>query len=560
MKKVIFLAMLLLSIGAIAQKQQYGTWMYVGRGGLNSAKPYFKYVQGATVYIKASDVNPAAGVYNWTTTDAGLQNLTDSGIHIKLEFYVGPDCPTWLYSEPYNVPNFTNARGTYPEYRNANYITWNYGFIDAFVTHILALPTAVKNNIMIVRSCEGSTGDVDYAKTPIDPAFVMDDATWDTYRKNLISYLRTKLSGTGIRLMINPGNNGENHAYMIANHDWGKDGQGTHDIGENLEIFDVRIGQADILITRADSSILRKGGELAITDAWWFAGFRMIIYCLAQSNVVRGNDMLEIAKNELDSLRGDTTIINFFNRQAGSKDPVKSRYGFCAIGGRIDATDTVLYPTGIYGAVYTSAIDTSVNYNDIVKKANTTRIAAIAAAEGAMVDLATFGPSAPVSATAQRTQDKLYNDVGVGVVTNYHSYITPVNAAATTKKLFRIGNVYNDVHGRYAGQFIMTGGHGEMFFDVDQALNSPVSPKKTVVLSVTYKDDGTGSFKVNCWRCSKKATTVTKTNTGNWLTAYITLPSFNFNGKLAGGSDISLESVGGVNTIFDMIELKITNK
>ena len=180
MKKFLLYLLLLSATQAHAQNVIFGNSLFVGRGAVNGAKPVMKYVRSAHMYVKASDVNTSAGVYNWTATDAALNVLKDSGLYIGLEFWVGPDAPlSWLHNSPYNVDTFTNARGSYPDYQDSTYKAWFYSFIDAYVAHVKALYLSGFDKILYLEIATGSTGDADYAKEPINPAFVISDNDWD---------------------------------------------------------------------------------------------------------------------------------------------------------------------------------------------------------------------------------------------------------------------------------------------------------------------------------------------------------------------------------------------
>ncbi|MDX6522781.1 MAG: hypothetical protein QOI17_294, partial [Gaiellales bacterium] len=79
-------------------------------------------------------------------------------------------------------------------------------------------------------------------------------------------------------------------------------------------------------------------------------------------------------------------------------------------------------------------------------------------------------------------------------------------------------------------------------------------------LRVTYLDTGTGSFDVQWGSAPGQTATVTKTDTGAWLTTQIPVPGMEYTGELAGGADIAISEQGTDATDFAMVELSVDDR
>jgi hypothetical protein len=113
--------------------------------------------------------------------------------------------------------------------------------------------------------------------------------------------------------------------------------------------------------------------------------------------------------------------------------------------------------------------------------------------------------------------------------------------------------------GRYARR--ITGGTGQstISFALDPTFRADVATEQTT-LRVTYLDTGTGSFDVQWGSGPDQTVTVTKTNTGTWITTQIPVPGMEYTGELAGGADIAISELGTDATDFQMVELSVDDR
>jgi hypothetical protein len=113
--------------------------------------------------------------------------------------------------------------------------------------------------------------------------------------------------------------------------------------------------------------------------------------------------------------------------------------------------------------------------------------------------------------------------------------------------------------GRYARR--ITGGTGQsaISFALDPTFRADVATEQTT-LRVTYLDTGTGSFDVQWGSGPDQTVTVTKTNTGTWITTQIPVRGMEYTGELAGGADIAISELGTDATDFQMVELSVDDR
>jgi hypothetical protein len=96
-----------------------------------------------------------------------------------------------------------------------------------------------------------------------------------------------------------------------------------------------------------------------------------------------------------------------------------------------------------------------------------------------------------------------------------------------------------------------------MYFDLDDNFLS-LKTKETINLKIIYLDKGYGKFSVRYDSTSssdKTAVTITKANSGNWVTKSIAIADGVFANKGPRNSDFSLVNEDIENDIFHMIEI-----
>lgn len=133
---------------------------------------------GVLVTVTWSSLRPDNQLpYNWDALDSVLQTYLNSNLLVTLMLWVGPDAPSWIYGNGFNVPEVTTADGTiYPYYlytktngKQPYKDAW-YQLMTDVSNHIKAYSTAMRKNIKVIQSAEGSTGDEGpYNTDPVGP-------------------------------------------------------------------------------------------------------------------------------------------------------------------------------------------------------------------------------------------------------------------------------------------------------------------------------------------------------------------------------------------------------
>jgi hypothetical protein len=100
-----------------------------------------------------------------------------------------------------------------------------------------------------------------------------------------------------------------------------------------------------------------------------------------------------------------------------------------------------------------------------------------------------------------------------------------------------------------------------MFFDLDDNFLS-LETKESITLKIIYLDKGTGKFSVRYDSLidhDKIAATISKTNSGRWVSKSITITNGAFANKGARNSDFSLVNEDNEDDVFHMIEIMKSN-
>jgi hypothetical protein len=155
---------------------------------------------------------------------------------------------------------------------------------------------------------------------------------------------------------------------------------------------------------------------------------------------------------------------------------------------------------------------------------------------------------------------KAMNDVGFELIArNYSRFITQIDANETSVGLWRVGPT-DQPYGRYARGFENSNGRNRMCFDLDD--NFLLTKKGSITLKIIYLDKGTGKFSVRYDSSSdsdKTVVTITKANSGRWVSKSITIADGAFANKGLRNSDFSLVNEDNEDDVFHMIEVMKSN-
>src|SRR4051812_42830332 len=129
-------------------------------------------LQGRLCNFRWADLEIAPNVWNWIQFDSNLTSRAKDSLPIIFMVYTKMDAPDWLYSN--GVPKVTekdangNITSYSPYYSDTAYKRYFKRMITTVRQHVLTLPDSVRNKIIGVQACLGSTGDYISYKGTVD--------------------------------------------------------------------------------------------------------------------------------------------------------------------------------------------------------------------------------------------------------------------------------------------------------------------------------------------------------------------------------------------------------
>ena len=269
-------------------------------------------------------------------------------------------------------------------------------------------------------------------------------------------------------------------------------------------------------------------------------------YWTAISTVDRGLDLWEVDYNTVKKGLYDEGFA-FASRYSYYKQPHTSPYAFIALRDVLDSSDTLRFPVKKYGKAVQSNAE---RINKIESEFNK---------YGAKVG--DLNAATSLSGSNYLYEAKAMNDVGFELIArNYSRFITQIDANETSVGLWRVGPI-DQPYGRYARAFENSSERNRMCFDLDNNFLS-TDTKKSITLKIIYLDKGIGKFSFRYDSSSdpdKTAVTITKANSGKWVSKSITILDGAFDNKGSRNSDFSLVNEDNENDVFHMIEIMKSN-
>jgi hypothetical protein len=290
---------------------------------------------------------------------------------------------------------------------------------------------------------------------------------------------------------------------------------------------------------RGEFSKFGQGGIFQENLVWNY-------YWTAISTVDRGLDLWEVDYNTVKTGKYDEGFA-FASRYSYYKQPQTSPYAFIALRDVLDSADTIRFPEGNYGKAVQSNAE---RVNKIEAEFNK---------YGAIVG--DMHAATSLSGSNYLYEAKAMNDVGFELIArNYSRFITQIDPNETSLGLWRVGPT-NQPYGRYARGFENSNGRNRMCFDLDDNFLS-TKAKEPITLKIIYLDKGSGNFSVRYDSSSnpdKIAVTISKANSGRWVSKSIVIADGAFANKGPRNSDFSLVNEDNEDDVFHMIEIMKSN-
>ena len=528
----------------------------------------FPFIKGAADRVKWADIETSPEAYDWSKMDSQIRNAVKGKYYYYFVLWTGPHSPEWIYEQgvPKVAVNGGKGKEYFPYYLDQNYINYFHRFIGKLADHIASLPEKERKVFAFIQPAFGSTGDKQlYKGIPKDPKYKISAEEYLEFcsgatKRFYEAFDKPELKH--IRFLFNVDD--ESNPAVLKGAKGAKAGEllyanwlrQNYPIELRKQQFTIAIGyQANGEIkqdtelrptfyglngsqpefVRGEFSKFAQGGIFQENPVWNY-------YWTAISTVDRGLDLWEVDYGTVKTGKYDEGFA-FANHYSYYKQPQTSPYAFIALRDVLDSADTVRFPEEKYGKAAQSNAE---RVNKIEAEFNK---------YGAKVG--DLHAATSLSGSNYLYEAKAMNDVGFGLIArNYSRFITQIDANETSVGLWRVGPT-NQPYGRYARAFENSSGRNRMYFDLDDNFLS-TKAKGLITLKIIYLDKGSGNFSVRYDSSSdpdKTAVTITKANSGRWVSKSITISDGAFTNKGPRNSDFSLMNEDNDDDVFHMIEI-----
>lgn len=532
----------------------------------------FPFIKGAADRVKWADIETSPEVYDWSKMDSQIRNAVKGKYFYYFVLWTGPHSPEWIYEQgvPKVAVKGSKGKDFFPYYLDQNYIKYFNRLIFKLADHIASLTEEERNVFAFIQPAFGSTGDRQlYKGTPIDQKYKISaqqylefcsGATkrfYEAFNKPELRHIKflfnvddesnptvlKEAKGTKVGELLYANWLRQNYPIELRKQQftiaigYQANGEIKQDTELRPSFFGLNGKKPEFV--RGEFSKFGQGGIFQENPVWNY-------YWTAISTVDRGLDLWEVDYNIVKTGLYDEGFA-FASRYSYYKQPQTSLYAFIALRDVLDSADTLRFPERRYGIAKQSNADRVNKIEEEFKK------------YGAKVgDL----PAATaLSGSNYLYEAKAMNDVGFELIArNYNRFITQIDANETSVGLWRVGPT-DQPYGRYARGFENSSGRNRMFFDLDDNFLS-LKAKESITLKIIYLDKGTGKFSVRYDSLidhDKIAATISKTNSGRWVSKSITITNGAFANKGARNSDFSLVNEDNEDDVFHMIEIMKSN-
>jgi hypothetical protein len=515
-------------------------------------------IKGAPIVLKWKDLEVEPGKYLFDALIGDKLKLAlKNGFYTFLMVHVAPNAPRWLYEKgvpelqmtPTVDPLGRPRDWTFQYYLDEDYIYYYHRLLREFGKYIQSLPPDLHKLILFVQSAEGSTGDGwPYKGTPLETGYDITDEAWGEFRINAWQVLKEALSNEKGELttpiLVNYDSNTEKqYAWLLDNLPviGLKNGMFSH--GYHISETKQRIKNweqfKNNVFTRGKEFFSRgeQDGEWAVYG-WSTQNPKQAFYWSAIFAIHCGLDMWNMPAEASQGYQFQDAI-NFFNRYAGQYNAATAIHAFCALSKGLDASDTIAYPTKIYGKPVKSNIDRYLKIAESFKSNG--------AKQG--------DPEKAIGDGMVNRKQKDYNDVGWGILDgNYCRFITQIEPESTSTGWWHKGP-RESIYSRFARSIKNENKNKAIYFDVDDRFSNNT---KSYELRIVWLDEGNAKWKLvyDAYDSNiKEAFSIQNTNSGEWKEKTVYLNDARFQNKLDKAADILIRTDGTSDAVFHLIEL-----
>ena len=532
----------------------------------------FPFIKGAADRVKWADIETSPEVYDWSKMDSQIRNAVKGKYFYYFVLWTGPHSPEWIYEQgvPKVAVKGSKGKDFFPYYLDQNYIKYFNRLIFKLADHIASLTEEERNVFAFIQPAFGSTGDRQlYKGTPVDQKYKISaqqylefcsGATkrfYEAFNKPELKHIKflfnvddesnptvlKEAKGTKVGELLYANWLRQNYPIELRKQQftiaigYQANGEIKQDTELRPSFFGLNGKKPEFV--RGEFSKFGQGGIFQENPVWNY-------YWTAISTVDRGLDLWEVDYNIVKTGQYDEGFA-FASRYSYYKQSQTSPYAFIALRDVLDSADTLRFPERRYGIAKQSNADRVNKIEEEFKK------------YGAKVgDL----PAATaLSGSNYLYEAKAMNDVGFELIArNYNRFIIQIDANETSVGLWRVGPT-DQPYGRYARGFENSSGRNRMYFDLDDNFLS-LKAKESITLKIIYLNKGTGKFSIRYDSLidhDKIAATISKTNSGRWVSKSITITNGAFANKGARNSDFSLVNEDNDDDVFHMIEIMKSN-
>jgi len=507
-------------------------------------------LRGAPILLHWNTLEPRQGDYDWPSLDLDLEAANAKGLYYTIELLVGPNAPAWIYD--LGVPKvYTDKEGwVFPFYFNDVYVQQFLKLNSEVVEHLKALPESYKKALSFVTLNNGATGDpYCYKGEPLDKKYAISREAWEQFRRLHFGYVHGLLGKDGLASItmafthISDDTESFLHEQFPNIKDF-KNGMASHGyhIPDKIGDINTERSQAFDGAPTLGGTHVRWFGEMdrewlngwfqraPMESFWWSA-----IYALHM-----GLSRWKIRGDALESSQFHFAF-DFFNKHAPYIDAASSPYAFCALRDGLDANNTARFSELAYGSVNNPESRVMKILNDFEQF-------------GARVENTDV---AGVSQYEFRQRSGYVDVLYGGVQGNYHRFLYQIEPSLESQGWWHVGDK-SWPYGRFARSFKTAGGKNAMYFRLDEQFISEKSTPHQVTVSITYFDDGGGSWDLLYSKANagvQSAAYFTCGYTWSWKKVQIVLPDAMLDNSLQKGADLILRHIDGSDTKFHMIEL-----
>ena len=546
----------------------YGVWDRSDGSVFNSNDSNYNYLHGVTYDMAWKDIQPdSENIFKWEMLQSAIDRAVSRNVYLYIGINVGPQSPEWIYTS--GVPKVitddtSHSWQYYPYYLDTNYRKFFRSLITEMGKFIQGQPPEKLNKIAFVQVKTGCTGDeCAYKGDAIDSNYTLtiNGELWRNFRLEAFRIYKESFLNTAIQIPLLFNNiDSENYPiewkWVIDNIVSGFGFKGSAYVrGHHLSDERIFTDSWKKYTINPQGLALFSRSEM---DQGWTKPFYVInkelgFYWGAISGLNSGLSVWDISIGALQEAGTNTSIqqtFRFFNKYANQIYPSSSTRAFVVLHGGLDASDTIKFPTALYGSC---------------SQSNKARYAAICndavyASHGAKMDDL---QSATLGQVAQRDRQTGYNDAGWQIwPTNYSRFISQVEPDIESIGLFRIGGTItktSPVYSRFARSFEHSSGKDGMYFKFEDKFIKSGTNK--INISVIYYDSIPGSK----WELKydagpnnfKSARVVTGVGSRTWKQESFSIVDGVMNHNGPKQADFALLNCDTTDDIFHCIETEI---